>query len=182
VDLPVGLKLNRLQLGRTPLVFDCGIDDLNDFLLTDSIKFAEELLAVTYLLEDENRIVAFFSVSNDRISVEDVDNPNRWKKLRKKLPSGKLFKSYPAVKIGRLAVCKQDKNKGIGTALLDYIKLWFIENNKTGCRFITVDAYNKSLGFYQKNGFIFMTSKDEGKDTRLMYFDLSSLQNQLATS
>jgi hypothetical protein len=60
--------------------------------------------------------------------------------------------------------------------------LWFIENYKTGCRFITVDAYSKSLGFYLKNGFIFMTSKDEDKDTRLMYFDLSSLQNQLATS
>jgi GNAT superfamily N-acetyltransferase len=77
------------------------------------------------------------------------------------------------MKIGRLAICKEYKGNKIGTAILDYIKAWFVDNNRTGCKFITVDAYNQSLKFYEKNEFKYLTEEDKNKDTRLMYFDLS---------
>ena len=64
-------------------------------------------------------------------------------------------------------------------------------DNKTGCRFVVVDAVNDPnvLQFYQKNGFVFLFTSEEqefiytgGKkgepvelDTRLMYFDLMDL-------
>jgi hypothetical protein len=37
-----------------------------------------------------------------------------------------------------------------------------------------VDAYNneRTTRFYQKNGFTFLSSKDEKQNTRLMVFDL----------
>jgi GNAT superfamily N-acetyltransferase len=97
------------------------------------------------------------------------------------------MRSYPAVLIGRLGVSTKFKKQGIGTELLDFIKLWFIdENNKTGCRFIVVDAYNDEcvLNFYKKNGFVFMFSTEEQEKnylkvktdyklhTRFLYFDL----------
>jgi ribosomal protein S18 acetylase RimI-like enzyme len=80
----------------------------------------------------------------------------------------------PAVKIGRLGVHTKYQKSGIGTQLLDTIKFLFIDNNKTGCRYITVDAYNneKTIPFYRKNGFNFLTESDSGDTTRLMYFDL----------
>lgn len=57
---------------------------------------------------------------------------------------------------------------------MDFIKAFFALKNKTGCRFITVDAYNypATINFYKKNGFDFLTSQDEKEDTRSMYFDL----------
>ena len=57
---------------------------------------------------------------------------------------------------------------------MDFIKAFFTIKNKTGCRFITVDAYNYPLtvNFYKKNGFEFLTSQDAKEDTRSMYFDL----------
>jgi hypothetical protein len=42
---------------------------------------------------------------------------------------------------------------------MDFIKAWFVDKkNKTGCRFIVVDAYNvpKALNYYQKCGFEFL--------------------------
>ena len=39
--------------------------------------------------------------------------------------------------------------------VIEYIASWFVHpDNKTGCRFIVVDAYNKEnvLHFYEKNG------------------------------
>lgn len=53
--------------------------------------------------------------------------------------------NYPAILIGRLGVSSEYRGKGlnIGSQILDFIKGWFRSfDNKTGCRFIVVDAYN----------------------------------------
>ena len=153
--------------------FDCKDDDLNQFLLEDSKDFATSLIAVTYLLESDRHTVAFFSLLNDKISAEDFASNRKWQSFRKDAISpAKRFRSYPAVKIGRLAISHEYKGNNIGTAILDYIKELFLDNNRTGCKFITVDAYDQSLGFYEKNGFKFFTDEDKGHDTRAMYFDL----------
>lgn len=167
-------RLIKLEPTTSILPFDCGNSDLNEFLLNDAKHYADNLLAVTYLLETDVQTIAFFSALNDKISVQDVSN-SRWKKFKKAFPAGKQFKSYPAVKIGRFAVDQSYNGKGLGTALLDYIKVLFITNNRTGCNYITVDAYKKSIPFYQKNDFIFLTEIDRSADTRLMYFELKRL-------
>ena len=60
------------------------------------------------------------------------------------------------------------------------IKHAFTNGNRTGCRFITVDAYAEATAFYQKNGFDFFTKRDEHEDTRLMYFDLKPFKDAQA--
>ena len=77
---------------------------------------------------------------------------------------------------GRLATNSDFQSQGIGTRILDLIKFWFTEENKTGCRFIIVDAANneKTLEFYKRNGFQFLDIRPEVAEdrTRLMFFDL----------
>jgi GNAT superfamily N-acetyltransferase len=95
--------------------------------------------------------------------------------------------SYPATLIGRLGVSNKYACKGIGTELMDFIKQWLLApDNKTGCRYLTVDAYNneKALKFYEANGFkTLFSSEQQEKEyiglpsekelkTRLLYFDL----------
>ena len=55
---------------------------------------------------------------------------------------------------------------------LDSVKYLFTHGNRTGCRFLTVDALATATGFYEHNKFRFFTEKDKDDDTRLMYFDL----------
>lgn len=70
---------------------------------------------------------------------------------------------------------------------MTFIKDWFRhEDNKTGCRFIVVDAYNeeKVLRYYSQNGFLplykteemekryYDIPQNESLKTRLLYFDL----------
>lgn len=174
MPFPTESSLIRLTSDYEFKPFNCGDEDLNEFLLNDSKSYARKLLAVTYILENKNEIIAFFSLLNDKITVGDVDSGNQWKKLFKR-STGKNFSSHPAMKIGRLGVSNNFKGQGIGTIILDYIKELFITNNRTGCRFITVDAYGASLRFYERNGFNYLTTKDQGHDTRLMYFDLMAL-------
>lgn len=63
--------------------------------------------------------------------------------------------------------------------LIDFIKAFFIFDNKTGCRFVTVDAYRSAIPFYEKNGFLPLLEEDDGEMTRLLYFDLADYKNSL---
>jgi predicted GNAT family N-acyltransferase len=156
--------------------FDCDDTDLNDFLLNDAKNYLKELLAVTYVLEDKNSnaTIAFFSMFNDRISLKDTSK-NSWNKLRRNIANPKRKSSFPAVKLGRLGVNNDYKGRGFGKMIIDFIKVHFVTNNRTGCRFLTVDAYAKSLAFYEKQGFIYFSENDMNEDTRQMYFDLYKL-------
>lgn len=157
--------------------FDCGDSDLNEFLLSDAKKYAKCLLSVTYLIEDENEIIAFFSVSNDRISIKESDKAV-WRKIKKEFPHSKHRSDYPAVKTGRLGVNLSHQNLHIGTYILDFVKKTFITNNRTGCAFITVDALPSAISFYQKNGFKFLktsANSTAATNTLPMYYNLSQL-------
>jgi len=165
--------LKRLTLNSTLKPFDCNDSDLNDFFYNDALEYLRQLLAVTYVLESKKETIAYFSVLNDKI---DNRNPKTKKRISRllehPLPHPKRLRSFPAVKIGRLAVHVDYQNNKIGTEIIEWIKVSFTLKNKTGCRFVTADAYKASLDFYKKNGFKFLTDKDKNKDTRLMYLDL----------
>lgn len=155
--------------------FSCGLEDLDEFVQKDAKDHSDQLLAVTYayhIREDDaiSMPLAFVSLMNDSLEL----NANHRKKMFKR---AKHYSSYPAVKIGRLGVCRDYQRKKIGSHLLFVIKHLFMDANRTGCRFITVDAYNspETIAFYEKNDFQFLASSDEGKPTRHMYFDLIRL-------
>lgn len=166
-------RIDRLAHGDDRPSFDCGVADLNEFFSTDSKKWDGELLSVTYVATKDNNAIAFFSVSNDSIKKEDIPR-SAFSRVTRSISHRKRYSSTPAVKIGRLATCVDMQGKGIGTQILDYIKVWFTDGNKTGCRIVTIDAYNndQTINFYEKNGFTFLTDDDKEDDTRLMYFDL----------
>lgn len=188
------LKVYNEDIHRICFPFDCGDNDLNDFFANDVIKYSNELLGKSYcftLDEDDRQIVAAFTISNDSIKTFSLPNARK-KKIIAEIPREKHMKSYPAVLIGRLGVNNLIRKKikeenTIGDQLMDFIKSWFIDKgNKTGCRFIIVDAYNKitPLNYYKRNGFIELFSSEEQEkkyinvseektlSTRLLYYDL----------
>lgn len=168
------LSLIKLTDNSVIKSFKCKDDDLNDFLFDDALKYASELMAVTYIFEFKDDTVVYFSLSNDNINLKDSESIDR-NRVNRSIPNAKRINSYPAVKIGRLAVSENYEHKGIGSQVLSLVKQMFTYNNKTGCRFITVDAYAAAINFYENNGFVFLTENDRGEDTRLMYFDLKKM-------
>jgi len=170
-------KLTQIQLSADTKIkpFKCAEDDLNGFLFDDAKHFQEELMAVTYLLENrqENITVAYFSLLADKISF-NPDEKTIWNKLNRGIPNSKRRRSYPAVKIGRLAVNEKHVGTGIGTFILDSIKYTYTTVKRIGCRFLTVDALNSATSFYEKNGFHFFTELDKNDETRLMFYDLKN--------
>lgn len=156
--------------------FDCGDEDLNKFLLDDAKASQELRIANTFILEtDDGRIAAYFCLLSDKVSKVDVIG-SRWKKVRSRFPKGKQFSSYPSVKIGRFAVSLDFRGQGVGSDMMNMlVKKLQGERNALAFRFITVDAYLSSIPFYEKNGFLHLTTKDQDEHTRLMYFDMMEI-------
>ena len=159
--------------------FDCGDTDLNDFIENEVKFYKTQLIAMPYVVTEngkKDKIFAYFTLANDKIAVTDFPSNSQFNKFkRNNFNKEKYLRSYPSVKIGRFGVSKDLQGTGIGTNILDFIKLYFLKDNKTGCRFVTVDAYNNAIPFYKKNGFEFLTEMDDNP-TQLMYFDLINLK------
>lgn len=169
--------------------FTCGDYDLDEFFTNDCFDYSKELLGKTYCFkmdESPQTVVCAFTLANAGVRVSDLPNARK-KKIESDIPHIKALKDYPAVLVARLGVSEDFRSLHIGSEILSYIKLWFLEPyNKTGCRFMIVDAYNEpaTMAFYEHNGFtaVFSTEQQE-KDyrhitsdtplsTRLMYYDL----------
>ena len=156
--------------------FDCGDDDLNSFLLNDAKPAQALRIANTFIVEaDDGRIAAYFCLLNDKISKSEVIG-SRWKKIRSSFPRDKQFRSYHSVKIGRFAVALDFRGKNLGTDTMKKLRLLLAnEQSRSAYHYITVDAYLSAVPFYEKNGFLHLTKKDEDEHTRLMYFDMMEI-------
>ena len=187
-DQCVMLPYNN-QVRERCLYFTCGDTDLDDFFHNDAERYAAELKGKTYCWITEqkpHRIVALFTLANDSIKTLHLDKTTR-NRLNRPIDNPKRGRSYPATLIGRIGVNQEFQGMNVGSQLMQFIKDWFRhEDNKTGCRFLVVDAYNnpRTLHFYERNDFrVLHTDEVEERAyydipceetiaTRLMYFDL----------
>lgn len=178
--------------------FTCKDADITEFFTHDYADYTYQLSGKSYrfVKPDTSEIVCAFTVANSSVKVASLPSGLR-NKLNRKIPNAKRSPQYPAVLVGQLAVSDLFSGHHIEDELLDFIKSWFIDPlNKTGCRYVIVDAVNhpKVFDYYQRNGFKFLFSSDEeewvflhnkGQEptapvepmrTRLMYFDLIYLR------
>lgn len=175
--------------------FSCGNEDLDDFFAHDATRYAHFLMGKTYcfrLNSDPSKIVCAFTISNDSIRIYDLPRGRR-DYMKSLTHHEKPLRRYPGVLIGRLGVSCDYAGQGMGSEALQFVKGWFFSSsNKTGCRFVIVDAVNEPqvITFYEKNDFHCLFSSEEqefiytsGKKgqtsnlaTRLMYYDLLEMR------
>jgi GNAT superfamily N-acetyltransferase len=153
--------------------FDCGDSDLNEFLQKDAQIYQSEHLSFTRLVfHPENELVAYITLLTDSIVLKTPEK-------KKLIDFHDSVMQWPALKIGRLAVATaQQKQSGIGTALLQYsvgLALRIGRESSVGCRFLTVDAYPASIGFYERHGFVVnknYVDKEKPKTHPSMRYDI----------
>lgn len=156
--------------------FDCGDADLNEYFHVDAILHKQELLTQTYCLQLRaipDLVIALLDFCNDTVQLKKYSNT-----INIDIDERKRYSYLPAVKLTRFGVEKRFQGANIGTHALNMVKKFFTIDNRTGCRFITVDAYNKPkvINFYEKNEFKLLTGKDKNKNLRSMFFDLKRLK------
>ena len=171
-------EVRKLLENETIKSFDCGDDDLNDFIMNRADDYHKAMLSVTYVFEHKasGKIIGYFSLANDKISIDDfVSNTEFNRFRRKRFTNEKRIRSYPSVKICRLGIDNDFRGYGVGTKLINFIKLFYSKDNKAGCRFLTVDAYHNAVAFYERN--MFQILRDDDRKTHLLYYDLNEMSN-----
>ena len=171
-------SLQDIQVQSNLSFFSCGDKDLDEFFQCDAAAYEYALFGKTYAFIDKrNNITSMFTISNGGIQAKQMR-----RKLRENVPYPKrLIHNYPSVLIGRLAVSEKFQGKGIGSEILDFLKIWFSDShNKTGCRFLAVDAYNvySILKFYENNEFSFVFKSENEERASLQLQDGQTLHSR----
>lgn len=172
------VTFKRLELGDAIKPIHSTDEDLNDFLRDDALTHIEDAEGITYLFENEEETICYCTILHDRISYNESDKV-LWNRVTKKVQRHR-YRSYPSIKIGKLATGEQYERQGFARRLIGFVQTLYTRPGQlAGCRFLTVDAENKpdqkAIDFYLSRGFKFLTENDENEDTRYMAYDLKNL-------
>jgi GNAT superfamily N-acetyltransferase len=153
--------------------FRCYEKELEDFLAEDALNNQNAKISVTYLIFQKagKNLVGYMTVLNDSINLNaDLKEFFKGKDI--------MYKSLPAMKIGRMAVHDDYQDKGVGSFMILFaINLASRIGESSGCRFIIVDSKRNHsdpakdpIHFYKKKGFKVLREREKG--TTAMYLDL----------
>jgi len=114
--------------------FDCGEPALNDWLKQRALK-NESRFSRTYVVCDDNRVVAYFCISAGAVEREATPG-----KVRRNAPD-----TIPVSIIGRLAVSKAYAGQGLGADILsDSLKRIAVASQSIGIAAVLVQAKTES--------------------------------------
>lgn len=170
-DDEISFELRQLRPEDSFKSLKCGAPEfqpLKSFANQKAKKYDTQNLARTYVVFDyaTDKIVAYVTLvcsevksAEPLLAEQDVDF---------------AYEHYPAVKIARLLVDERFRG-GLGRELVNF-SIGIARNEicpAIGCRFVTVDAKQSSVGFYEKCGFtIIDTEANRRSPTPVLFMDL----------
>ncbi len=138
--------------------FDCGQDLLNSYIRRQASQDVKRRISACFILAAEDGLVmGYYTLSSASIARKKLPPA-----IIKKLPV--CYSDLPVTRLGRLAVDKTQKGKGLGEALLvDALKrAFFASVQSVASMAVVVDPIDQNaLNFYTKYGFIKLP--DSGK-------------------
>jgi len=166
-----GVIIRRLQAEDDLGGFACEDPDLDEFLKADARRLESQWVTRVYVAVCEDHVVGYAALLADTVILKSGER----RKLKLQHDDSKQI---PALKIGRLAVdaAFRERTRGVGSGLVRHaFELALALSQSIGCRLLTVDAYEGSVAFYQKLGFVSNKAhEDEARSTISMRLDLRS--------
>ncbi|MBU0995280.1 MAG: GNAT family N-acetyltransferase [Proteobacteria bacterium] len=143
------LKIEALGKQHDRKKFNCGVEELNNYLRTTASQHAKKGISRTFVfIETDNPsiILGFVTLTACEIVAESLPHP-----YHKKFPS-----KVTGAKIGRLAVSRKFQKQGLGNQLIVFaLHQAIIVHQSLGLTGVMVDAKDEQAKrYYQQYGFI----------------------------
>ncbi len=130
--------------------FDCGIENLNQYLARYALQNDKKSIGKTFVAvshENRKKVLGYYTVSMAQVELQDLP-----REMQKGLPRYPV----PAMRIGRLAIDLSAQGKGIGSFLLrDALLRALSLSSEVGTHCVLVDAIDENAKrFYLRYGFM----------------------------
>jgi len=137
--------------------FNCGVESLNRYIKKIASQDLKRKAATVFVLIESStkNVIGYYTLSSFSLELTEIE-PMKAKKLPR-------YPLLPATMLGRLAVDKGYKGKGLGQLMLiDAMKKSYKASEQIASVALLVEAINEqAVEFYQKYGFIsFQSSSD----------------------
>ena len=144
--------------------FACGVESLDHWLKRRALKNQVQGASRTYVVCDENRVVAYYALASGAVLGSEATG-----RLRRNMPD-----PIPVVVLGRLAVDSAFHGKGFGRALVRDAGMRVLQAaDAIGIRGMTVQALSdEAKVFYEHLGF-----EPSPIDPRLLMISLADLND-----
>lgn len=128
--------------------FDCGVEPLNTYLRTRVAQDMRRRLTACFVAVDQatGHLAGYYTLAQSGIPLDEIDDL-----ARRKLPRYPLM---PATRLGRLAVDRHHRSKGLGGALL-FDAIERVTRSEIPAYAMVVDAKDAAaIAFYRHHGFL----------------------------
>jgi len=155
-------KVTGLSLGHEDFA------PLKAFIQKKAKIYQENSFARTYGLFAGSKLIGYVTLICGEILTETPQSV---------IPPDQVYeyKTFPAVKIARLAVDHRYRGKKLGEQLVSF-SVGVVKNAimpHVGCRFIVVDSKKSAVSFYEKVGFTLLnTPSNKALEQPVLYLDL----------
>lgn len=130
--------------------FDCGDQDINEFIKQEALVHQKESIAQTFLFIYKDQILGFCSLAADAIYLDQEEKVNAIPNIGHM----KHYSQYPAVKLARFGRDSKYRGQQIGSELILKWVVAHVRSLKVAVRFLTLDAYPHRMGYYENAGFL----------------------------
>lgn len=158
----MSLLIQRLERGHLVEQFDCGDQELNDYLRRfawqNQQRHSVGTTFVATASEVPKAVLGFCTFAASSIAAA-------------------LFPEVPVLLLGRLAVDQRFQGRGVGSELLAHALDQALAVRETiGCRGIVVDAYPAAASWYAAAGFVPVATTPSEARTKKMFLDLRKVE------
>lgn len=153
-------KIEPLRDDHDRTAFSCGVEELDYYFHRQAGQDLRKRVAAVFVaIDSKENILGFYTLSAHMLSVGELPES-----VIKKLPK---YPNIPATLLGRLAVSRELRGRGLGEILLmDALKQSLLGTKHVMSAAVVVDSKNDhARRFYEKYGFIPLPSQP----TRLFY-------------
>jgi len=153
-------KIEPLNNHHDRAAFSCDVEELDRYLLKQAGQDVKKRVAVVFVATKDGRTIAgFYTLSAHMLNVGELPE-----EVAKKLPR---YPNVPATLLGRLAVGKEFRGRGLGEFLLmDALKQSLASTQYVASAAVVVDSKNDAARrFYERYDFMSLPSQP----TRLFY-------------
>jgi predicted GNAT family N-acyltransferase len=147
--------------------FDCGKELLNNYLKVQAGQDFKRKLSACFVLVDKETdcIQGYYTLSNNSIPLSCFPEP-----IKRKLPQS--YESIPTTLLGRLAIDRKFKGKGLGKILIiDALRRSYEISKEIGSFAVVVDPIDREAElFYERYDFIKLP------DSKKMFITIKTLK------